>query len=148
MTNGFLDEPPTSPQAQELYDEDMAESGYVWNVSRLWSYQPGTVKQLFELMSHAFRPSGLDFRQRGILVTATASALGDSYCSLAWGGKLSAASEPALAAAVLSGSDTGLTDQEKALAAWARRVVRDPNATRSLSSGLRPEIRISSVCRW
>ena len=32
-------------------------------------------------MSQAFRPSGLSFRQRGILVVATASALGDSYCS-------------------------------------------------------------------
>jgi hypothetical protein len=39
-------------------------------------------------MSQAFTASGLSFRQRGILVTAAASALGDSYCSLAWGGKL------------------------------------------------------------
>jgi alkylhydroperoxidase family enzyme len=129
MTAGFLEEPPITPHAQELYDEDVAESGYVWNVSRLWAYQPDTIEHLFELMSQAFRPSGLDFRQRGILVTAAASTLGDSYCSLAWGGKLSAASDPTLAAGVLSGSDTGLTDQEKALASWARRVVKDPNTT-------------------
>jgi len=58
----------------------------VWNVSRLWAYQPDTVRCLFELMSQAFKPSGLDFRQRAILVTAAASTLGDSYCSLAWGG--------------------------------------------------------------
>ena len=45
-------------------------------------------QRLFELMSEAFKPSGLTFRQRGILVTAAASTLGDSYCSLAWGGKL------------------------------------------------------------
>jgi len=61
--------------------------------------------------------------------TAAASALGDSYCSLAWGGKLGQASDPAVAAGVLTGSDTGLTDQEKALAGWARKVARDPNAT-------------------
>ena len=30
---------------------------------------------------------------------------------------------------VLNGSDTGLTDQEKAMAGWARRVARDPNGT-------------------
>jgi uncharacterized peroxidase-related enzyme len=114
---------------QALYDEDLAEGGYVWNVSRLWAHQPDTLKPLFALMSRAFTPSGLTFRQRGILVTAAASALGDSYCSLAWGGKLGQASDAAVAAGVLNGSDAGLTDQEKAMAAWARKVARDPNAT-------------------
>src|SRR3984957_4397914 len=129
MTAGFLEEPPISPQAQALYDEDVKESGYVWNVSRLWAHQPDTVERLFELMSQAFKPSGLDFRQRGILVTAAASTLGDSYCSLAWGGKLSVASDPTLAAGVLNGTDTGLSGQEKAMASWARKIVKDPNAT-------------------
>jgi uncharacterized peroxidase-related enzyme len=129
MTGSFLEEPPVSPQVQALYDEDLAEGGYVWNVSRLWAHQPDTISGLFDLMSQAFKASGLSFRQRGILVAAAASALGDSYCSLAWGGKLATASEPALAAGVLDGSDTALTDQEKAMAAWARKVVKDPNAT-------------------
>jgi hypothetical protein len=113
MTGSFLEEPPVSPQVQALYDEDRADGGYVWNVSRLWAHQPDTLKQLFELMSEAFTPSGLTFRQRGILVTAAASALGDSYCSLAWGGKLGQASDAAVAAGVLTGSDAGLTAQEK-----------------------------------
>ena len=129
MTGSFLDEPPVSPQVQELFDEDLAEDGFVWNVSRLWAHQPDTVKQLFELMSQAFRASGLSFRQRGILVTAAASTLGDSYCSLAWGGKLAKASDATLAAGVLTAADAGLTDQEKALAAWARKIAKDPNAT-------------------
>jgi uncharacterized peroxidase-related enzyme len=129
MTGSFLEEPPVSPQVQALYDEDLAEGGYVWNVSRLWAHQPDTMKLLFDVMSQAFAPSGLSFRQRGILVTAAASALGDSYCSLAWGGKLGQASEPAVAAGVLGGGDAGLTGQEKAMAAWARQVARDPNAT-------------------
>jgi uncharacterized peroxidase-related enzyme len=129
MTGSFLHEPPQSPQAQALYDEDLADSGYVSNVARLWAHQPGTLKGLFELMSGAFTPSGLTFRQRGILVTAAASALGDSYCSLAWGGKLGQASDAAVAAGVLTGSDAGLTDQEKAMAAWARKVATDPNTT-------------------
>ncbi|MFY9891703.1 MAG: hypothetical protein WAK71_25580 [Streptosporangiaceae bacterium] len=129
MTGSFLEEPPVSAEVQALFDEDLAEGGYVWNVSRLWAHQPETVTQLFELMSQAFRPSGLSFRQRGILVTAAASALGDSYCSLAWGGKLGEASDAALAAGILTGSDAGLTSQEQAIAAWARKVARDPNAT-------------------
>jgi uncharacterized peroxidase-related enzyme len=129
MTGSFLQEPEPSPEVQALYDEDLSDGGYVWNVSRLWAHQPETVKQLFALMSRAFRASGLEFRQRGILVTAAASALGDSYCSLAWGGKLGDAAGATLAADVLTGADTALTDQEKAIAAWARKVARDPNAT-------------------
>jgi uncharacterized peroxidase-related enzyme len=129
MTGSFLEEPPDSPEAQELFDDDLSDDGFVWNVSRLWAHQPVTLKQLFALMSDVFRASGLSFRQRGILVTAAASTLGDSYCSLAWGGKLAKASDAALAAGVLTGSDTGLTEQEKAMAAWARKVARDPNAT-------------------
>jgi uncharacterized peroxidase-related enzyme len=114
---------------QALYDDDLKDDGYVWNVTRLWAHQPDTVNGLFDLMSQAFKPSGLSFRQRGILVIAAASTLGDSYCSLAWGGKLGKASDAALAAEVLNGSDAGLTDQEKAMAAWARKVAKDPNAT-------------------
>jgi len=129
MTGSFLGEPPMSPGAQALHDEDMAEYGFVWNVSRLWSYQPETVEHLFGLMSEAFKPSELSFRQRGVLVAAAASALGDSYCSLAWGGKLAGVSDPGLAASVLIGGDEGLTDQEAAMASWARKIVKVPNET-------------------
>jgi alkylhydroperoxidase family enzyme len=87
------------------------------------------MERLFELMSQAFTPSGLEYRQRGILVTAAASTLGDAYCALAWGGKLSSASDPTVAAAVLKGTDEGLPTAEKAMASWARKVVRNPNAT-------------------
>jgi hypothetical protein len=38
MTGSFLEEPPVSAQVHELYDEDLADSGYVWNVSRLWAH--------------------------------------------------------------------------------------------------------------
>jgi hypothetical protein len=93
MTGSFLAEPTVSAQAQELYDEDLAESGYVWNVSRLWAHQPDTMKQLFALMSQAFKRSGLSFRQRGILVISAATALGDSYCTLAWSEKLAKAED-------------------------------------------------------
>ena len=129
MAGSFLEEPPMSAPVQALFDKDLTDDGYVWNVTRLWAHQPDTVNSLFALMSQAFRPSGLSFRQRGILVVAAASTLGDSYCSLAWGGKLGQASEAAIAAGVLDGSDTGLTEQEKAMAVWARKVARNPNAT-------------------
>ena len=129
MSGSFLPEPPVSAQVQALYDEDLEDDGYVSNGSRLWAHQPGTLSQLFGLMSEAFTPSGLTFRQRAILVTAAASARGDSYCSLAWGRKLGNVADAAIAAGVLNASDGGLTDQEKAMAGWARKVARDPNAT-------------------
>jgi uncharacterized peroxidase-related enzyme len=129
VTGSFLGEPSATPPVRALFDEDLKDDGYVWNVTRLWAHQPDTVNALFDLMSQAFKPSQLSFRQRGILVVAAASALGDSYCSLAWSGKLGHATDPALAEAVLDGSGEGLTEQEEAMAAWARKVVRDPNAT-------------------
>ncbi len=129
MTGSFLHEPEITSKAQALFAEDVTDDGYVSNSSRLWAYQPETLEHLFDLMSEAFKPSGLSFRQRGILVTATASALGDSYCSLAWGGKLAGAADAELAAGVLAGTDEGLTPQESAMASWARRVVKSPNAT-------------------
>ena len=51
-------------QVRALYDEDLADGGYVWNVSRLWAHQPDTLEQLFGLMSKAFNASGSTFRQR------------------------------------------------------------------------------------
>jgi alkylhydroperoxidase family enzyme len=87
------------------------------------------VRGLFDLMRQAISPHGLTMRQRGILVVATASTLGDSYCSLMWGRKLTKASDEPTAVSVLRGSDEALTDSERALAAWARKVTRDPNGT-------------------
>jgi alkylhydroperoxidase family enzyme len=129
VTGNFLGEPPLTPEAQALYDEDVAEDGYVGNAARLWAFQPEASRELFALMARASEASGLTYRQRAILVTATASTLGDSACSLTWGGKLANVSDPALAAAVLTGTDNGLTEQDRALASWARKVTRDPNAT-------------------
>jgi uncharacterized peroxidase-related enzyme len=128
-TIGFLDLPLVTPEAQAIFDEDIAEDGYVMNVSRLWAYNPGLVTGLFDLMRHAISEHQLSFRQRGILVAACASTLGDSYCSLAWGSKLATVSDPDIAAGVIRGDDEGLTDQERALASWARRVAKDPNGT-------------------
>jgi uncharacterized peroxidase-related enzyme len=125
---GFLAAPAGSPQAQALRDEDQEELGYVMNVTRLWAYQPETVTALFDVMRKSLAEANLTPRQRGVLVAATASARGDSYCSLAWGQKLSNFASPEVAAGVITGDDAPLTDDERAMAAWARHVVGDPNA--------------------
>lgn len=129
MSIGFVAAAEESDEVRRLFDQDIADLGYVMNTSRLWAYQPSAVDDLFALMKTATSLGVLTFRQRGILVAACASSLGDSYCSLAWGGKLAGAADPETAASVLLGGDEHLDAAERALAAWARQVARDPNAT-------------------
>jgi SAM-dependent methyltransferase/alkylhydroperoxidase family enzyme len=124
---GFLEMPEVSEAARRIFDEDVEDHGFIMNASRLWAYAPEVHKDLFDLLGAVTRLGSLSLRQRGILVAATASTLGDAYCSLAWGSRLASESSAAIAGNVLSGVDDGLDDSEKALAAWARRVVSDPN---------------------
>jgi uncharacterized peroxidase-related enzyme len=125
----FLASPEHTPEAQALFDDDLSDLGYVMNVSKLWAYQPATLTGLFDLMGTATSGHRLSMRQRGILVAACASTLGDSYCSLAWGTKLAKASDESTAAGVLRGDDDALNASERAMARWARTVARDPNGT-------------------
>jgi alkylhydroperoxidase family enzyme len=106
---------------------DIEDHGFIMNVSRLWAYGPELHERLFDLLSAVTRLGSLSLRQRGILVTAAASTLGDAYCSLAWGSRLADESSATTAGNVLRGVDDELDDSEKALAAWARQVVSDPN---------------------
>jgi uncharacterized peroxidase-related enzyme len=129
MTTSFLAEPDPTPEGQALIDADLAGNGYVMNLTRLWGYQPHSKARLVELLDGVNAEADFSMRERGILVTACASTMGDSYCSVAWGGKLSEASDEELAAGVLSGSDVGLTEAERAMATWARALASDPSAT-------------------
>ncbi|WP_213450400.1 carboxymuconolactone decarboxylase family protein [Rhizomonospora bruguierae] len=128
-TIGFLGVPEPSAEAQQLFDEDIEELGYVMNVSRLWAYQPAALVGLSALLRQVSTADQLSLRQRAVLVTACASARGDSYCSLAWGQRLADASDARTAAGVVEGDDGGLTPGERAMAGWARKVARDPNGT-------------------
>ncbi len=126
---GFLAVPEPTADVQRLYDGDVEDLGYVMNASKLWAQQPSAQEGLFDLLGQTARAAGLTFRQRGILVSACASALGDAYCSLAWGKRLAGEAGPDLAAGVLRGDDGRLDPAEQALARWARQVTRDPNGT-------------------
>ena len=106
---GFLGPAAVTPAARAYVNEDVEDLGYVMNGSRVWAHLPAEVDALFALMGRAKSIASLSMRQRAILVTATASTMGDSYCSLAWGQKLSTAADPDLAASVLAGTDAALT---------------------------------------
>jgi uncharacterized peroxidase-related enzyme len=125
----FLGAAAPSAGARRLFDADVADRGYVMNASRIWAHRPAAFEALFGLLREIASTAGLGMRERGILVAACASTLGDSYCALAWGERLATAAGPATAAAVLRGGDEGLTPGERAMAGWARKVTSDPNGT-------------------
>ena len=125
----FLDDAPPSTGAQRLFDDDLKGLGYVMNSSKLWAHDPAALDGLAELLGHVTKTGSLTFRQRAILVASCASALGDSYCSLAWGKKLAGEAGVEVAERVLRGDDAPLDRAERALARWARQLARDPNST-------------------
>jgi uncharacterized peroxidase-related enzyme len=123
----FLSEPAASDAVRSKYDADLASYGFVMNLTHVWAHLPEAHSRLFELQELLM--GSFSMRERGILVTATAAANGDSYCSYAWSWKLSKEADAELATAVLAGTDDGLTPREAALARWARCIVRGPSAT-------------------
>jgi uncharacterized peroxidase-related enzyme len=124
----FLVDPEETAAARRMYDADLADDGFVMNLTRLWAHRPAANTAFRELA--ALAGEGLSMRERGVLVTATAAELGDSYCALAWGGRLAEAADDDVAVAALAGyDDPALDARDRALADWARAVVRDPSAT-------------------
>jgi uncharacterized peroxidase-related enzyme len=124
---GFLAAPTHTPASQRLFDNDVDAVGYATNASRLWAHMPATLDGLSDLMDQVTRAGSLSLRQRALLVTAAASTLGDSYCSLAWGKRLAAELGSEVAAAVIRGADDDLAAEDRALTRWARAVTTDPN---------------------
>jgi uncharacterized peroxidase-related enzyme len=126
----FLADPPLDATVQALYDHDLADRGWVMNLTRAWAWRPELFEAFVAARTAATSGSGLTDRDVAVLVAATASARGDSYCSLAWGAKLAGLSSSEAAAGVLGGaSPAELTEREHALADWARHAVTDPSTT-------------------
>lgn len=125
----FLTEPPDSPAVQALYAADVAQDGFVMNLTHLWAHDPPTNDSFTALLVHTAEVAGLTTVERGVLVCATAVTRGDSYCALAWGGRLSRFADEETALAVLKGEHDELPKRTRALARWASAVVRDPSGT-------------------
>ena len=126
----FLTDPPPSPQADAVYDAARESDGYVGNFTRLWCWRPDLFRSFVDLRLALMGATTLSDREVAIVVTATVSAMGDSYCSLAWGSKLAKLAGDETAAGVIAGGlPADLSARETALAEWCRTVVRDPMAT-------------------
>jgi uncharacterized protein YciW len=126
---GFLGPHPPSPAADRLFADDRAEAGYVMNLSHAWAHQPAAHDALMDLLVQVAAAAGLTFRQKGLLVSAVAGAMGDPHCALAWGARLAGEVGGTTAASVLRGEDAGLGPADLALTRWARQLVRHPGST-------------------
>ena len=126
----FVGPPKESDDVAKLYESDLAGQGYVMNLTRLWAWRPDVCVGFQQLRSDLMKGSTLTPRELAVIVCAVASNLGDSYCALAWGKRLSDAADPELAAAVLerSGSDK-LSARERALVEWVPRIMANPSDT-------------------
>jgi uncharacterized peroxidase-related enzyme len=113
-----------------MYARDVADDGYVRNLTRLWAWRPDVFDAFLNARKLLAEKSELSLRERAILVCATAANLGDSYCALVWGTTLASETDATTAAAVVQCKEaTELTARERALATWAGELVRKPNAT-------------------
>ena len=95
----------------------------------MWAHSPDALGALSYVLKQTSLTAGLDARARALLVTACAAAMGDSYCSLAFGSHLAREAGEDVAAAVVLDHGAALSAEERTLARWARRVSRDPSAT-------------------
>ena len=123
----FLTEPAPSDGQQKMYDEDIADDGFVWDNSKLWAHQPALQDQLGELIGAAAKAAGLSNREKAMLVIGQATAIGDSYCAFAWGRWLTEWEDADTALAAVQGERGPFSDRELALGQWARTVADDPN---------------------
>lgn len=126
----LIEEPPPGEGRDAAYAADRDSDGYVWNVTRLWGWRADSYRDFAALRASLMGSSSLTDRDWAVMVTAMASQLGDSYCSLAWGWKLASLSDSETAARLLANEPApALSEREQALAAWTRQLVDDPNAT-------------------
>jgi uncharacterized peroxidase-related enzyme len=126
----FLAQPERSDASDRVYQATEQSMGFVMNLAGVWAWRPDVFEAFAALRAKLTSGSTLSKRDQAILVCAMASQLGDSYCSLAWGKTLAAETGASASAALIGGRDAGdLTPRDRALAAWARKVVEDPNGT-------------------
>lgn len=126
----FLEQPAETDATRRLFQGDLDEVGYVMNYKRLWALRPELCEEFGRLRAQLMEGSTLSPRELAVCVCASVANFGDAYCSFAWGKTLADRSDAATAAAALDVSrHDGLPQRERALADWARKVVKAPSGT-------------------
>lgn len=126
----FLGEPPESAARDAVYADDVDKEGFVWTLTRLWAWNRDADELFGELLDKVTADGGLSFRDKAMLVTATARTIDNSGCALAWGNRLALATDVDTAVGVLHGEENdAMTYRDRTLTRWARKVADDPTTT-------------------
>jgi alkylhydroperoxidase family enzyme len=125
----YLPEPENDAAVEAAYAVNTADSGYLMNYAHAWAWRQDVTDHFLAARKTLAGKTTLSAGEIAVIDAAVAGARKDTACSLAWGSKLAAQTDPATAAGVLRGRTDGLSERERALAVWAARVARDPNTT-------------------
>ena len=126
----FIAPPEDSDDTARIYKASKESQGFVMNLTRAWAWRPDVFEAFAALRAQLTAKSSLSRREQAVMVCAMAAELGDSYCAMAWGKVLAQEADPASAAALIGNASADrLTARDQALAAWARKLVADPNGT-------------------
>jgi uncharacterized protein YciW len=124
----FLGEPPQSDLLERFYEKERRDDGYVRNTTRVWCWRPDVLRAFYDARAVLMADSELSWADAAVLFAAAAAAREDSYCALHWGGQVAADFGTDTAVAVVRDDLLAVDPRVAALAGWARRVARDPNA--------------------
>ena len=127
----FIDTIPedqASADVKQMYEENIAEMGYLPNYVRVFSHRPQVLEAWGNFLG--ILHSKMDLRRYELVTLAAARALGSTYCMLAHGSviikKFYSAEQLTQIAKDYHTAD--LTPAEVAMMAYAEQIVRDATA--------------------
>lgn len=109
---------------REMYARQQAKYGYVPNYAKVFCHRPEIMRLWADLLRGIQR--NMDRRRFELVTVAAAMAVRSTYCSLAHGKALTRFYTADEVRDIVNGSDGGpLTEAEKAMMSFARKVARD-----------------------
>jgi alkylhydroperoxidase family enzyme len=124
----IMGEAALSAWQQKLYD-DLADDGYVWDLTRAWAHHQETKDQLVRLIEATADAPRLTPRDKAVIALAQAAAARDSDRAGARGERPTHRADIQTAIAALTASGTPFNEREQALAAWARTIAPSPGSS-------------------
>ena len=127
-----ISEPEAAGATADLYQQSLARSGYVPNMTKAFSHRPEVNAGWTALLGSV--RGNMELRRYELVTLAAARELRSSYCMLAHGSVVLREffTEAELLDIVAERANSALTDLERAIMRFATRVVRDAT---SISQG-------------
>jgi uncharacterized peroxidase-related enzyme len=111
-------------EVRAMYERQQASWGYVPNYAKVFSHRPEVLARWGQLLAEIRRP--MDPRRFELVTFAAAHELRNTACALAHGKALTQFFDAGAVVAMAGGGDVpGLTEAERAMMAFSRKVARD-----------------------